>query len=344
MRFRAKRRGSWSWPPSACSCSAALAGWAGSGGAVVNAPVAHLVVNEVDYDNVGTDTQEFIEIFNGTGTSVPLADYAVVLVNGGNNLEYSRTMLAAAGTCLAAGRYLVIADKAVVPDPNALVIRFPGARDQIQNGQPDGVALIDTSTQTLVDALSYEGSITKAQIEGFPGLVSLVEGTPTPLSDSNTRQGVALPRAERHGHGECGNATGRSTARRPASPTLRAARSVGVPRGGCGATATAASATTRHLRHLRRLHLRHRHRLRHLRLHHRRLHRHHRHHRRHHRLHRQRAAGCRVSSAYRFKQPRGASVPGAAKWVAFAARARGEWAVSSGKALGPARTSRRASE
>ena len=44
-----------------------LANWVGSGGAVVNAPVAHLVVNEVDYDNVGTDTQEFIEIFNSTG-------------------------------------------------------------------------------------------------------------------------------------------------------------------------------------------------------------------------------------------------------------------------------------
>ena len=163
-----------------------LAGWADSGGAVANAPVAHLVINEVDYDNVGTDTQEFVEIFNGTGKSVPLADYAVVLVNGGSNREYSRTMLAAAGTCLAAGRYLVIADEAVVPDPNALVIRFPGARDQIQNGQPDGVALINTSTHTLVDALSYEGSITKAQIDGFTGLVSLVEGTPTPLGDSNT--------------------------------------------------------------------------------------------------------------------------------------------------------------
>ena len=134
-----------------------VAGWAGSGGAVVNAPIAHLVVNEVDYDNVGTDTQEFVEIFNGTGADIPLADYAVVLVNGGNNLEYARTMLAEAGSCLRKGRYLVIADKAVVPDPDALVIRFPGARDQIQNGPPDGVALIDTSSHTLVDALSYEG-------------------------------------------------------------------------------------------------------------------------------------------------------------------------------------------
>jgi hypothetical protein len=69
---------------------AGLVGWTSSGAAVGNAPGGtHLVINEVDYDNVGTDTQEFVEIFNGTGAGVPLADYAVVLVNGGNNLEYS---------------------------------------------------------------------------------------------------------------------------------------------------------------------------------------------------------------------------------------------------------------
>ncbi|HMJ00381.1 MAG TPA: lamin tail domain-containing protein [Gaiellaceae bacterium] len=173
---------------------AGLAGGTSSAGVARDTPAAaHLVLNEVDYDNVGTDTQEFVEIFNGTGAGVPLADFAVVLVNGGTNLEYSRTMLAAAGTCLPARGYLVIADDAVVPEPHALVIRFPGAHDQIQNGQPDGVALIDTGTQTLVDALSYEGSITMAQIDGFPGPVSLVEGLPTPLSDSNTLQ-VSLAR------------------------------------------------------------------------------------------------------------------------------------------------------
>ena len=63
--------------------------------------------------------------------------------------------------------YLVVADNAVTVPPSAQVIRFPGASDQIQNGSPDGEALINTSSQTLVDALSYEGSITMAQIQGF---------------------------------------------------------------------------------------------------------------------------------------------------------------------------------
>jgi hypothetical protein len=37
--------------------------------------------------------------------------------------------------------------------PGALRINF-GAQDQIQNGAPDGVALIDTSTNQVIDALS----------------------------------------------------------------------------------------------------------------------------------------------------------------------------------------------
>ena len=70
-----------------------------------------------------------------------------------------------------------------------VVIRFPGARDQIQNGPPDGVALIDTSTQTLADALSYEGPIERAFIGPFAH--TLVEGNPLPASvaDSNSVTG-----------------------------------------------------------------------------------------------------------------------------------------------------------
>ena len=52
-------------------------------GGTARAPAAtHLVLNEVDYDNVGADNREFVEVFNGTGAPVDLADKAVVLVNG----------------------------------------------------------------------------------------------------------------------------------------------------------------------------------------------------------------------------------------------------------------------
>jgi large repetitive protein len=59
---------------------------------------------------------------------------------------------------------------------------------EAQNGAPDGVALIDASG-ALLDAFSYEGSITAAQIGGQT--YNLVEGTPLPaeVADSNTIDG-----------------------------------------------------------------------------------------------------------------------------------------------------------
>ncbi len=53
------------------------------------------------------------------------------------------------------------------------------------------MALINTSTQTVIDALSYEGAMTAVTITGFPGPVSLVEGTAlaTAVADSNTVDG-----------------------------------------------------------------------------------------------------------------------------------------------------------
>ena len=66
---------------------------------------------------------------------------------------------------------------------------FPTNTDQIQNGAPDGIALVDTTSKNLIDALSYEGSITAAMITGFPGTYSLVEGTPTAAVDGNAIKG-----------------------------------------------------------------------------------------------------------------------------------------------------------
>ena len=102
------------------------------------------MINEVDYDQVGADTGGFVEIAN-TGTAAAALDgTALVLVNGGDGTEYGRKALT--GT-LAAGAKLV-----VDVDP--------------QNGAPDGLALVDTAKDTLLDALSYEGAIHTATIGG----------------------------------------------------------------------------------------------------------------------------------------------------------------------------------
>jgi hypothetical protein len=148
---------------------------------------AHVVINEIDYDQVGTDTAEYIELFNPSSTAASLAGLQVVLVNGATNLVYDTIDLSPLGT-LAGGQYLVIAGAQVTAAPGALTLDPVWSQDQIQNGAPDGLALIDSVTHTVLDALSYEGSITAATIPDFPAPVSLVEGTPLDpaVADSNT--------------------------------------------------------------------------------------------------------------------------------------------------------------
>lgn len=152
---------------------------------------SQLVLNELDYDNIGTDTAEYIELYNAGTGDAPLAGLAVVLVNGANNAEYSRIDISSIGT-LAAGGYLVIAGSGVTVSSSATKLGTAWTQDAIQNGSPDGIAIIDTVTSTLVDALAYKGGISMAVITGFPAPVSLVEGTvlPTSVGDSNTNQGT----------------------------------------------------------------------------------------------------------------------------------------------------------
>lgn len=135
-----------------------------------------LVINEIDYDAVGSDTAGFVEIRNDGSAAVTLDGVALVFVNGGDSTEYDRVSLT--GT-LAAGAYLVVSKDA-------------------QNGAPDGVALIDTASAALLDALSYEGPITAVVIDGHS--YSLVEGNPLPatVADSNTAEGTLIRTPDGH--------------------------------------------------------------------------------------------------------------------------------------------------
>jgi hypothetical protein len=129
---------------------------------------AKLVINEVDYDQVGTDSNGFVEIKNVGSGAADLTNVDLVAVNGGDSSEYARERLT--GT-LGAGGHLAVAI-------------------ELQNGAPDGLALLEGST--LLDALSYEGAITAASIGGQT--YSLVEGTvlPAAVEDSNTVAGSLI--------------------------------------------------------------------------------------------------------------------------------------------------------
>ena len=145
-----------------------------------------LVINELDYDQPMTDAAEFCELYNGSASPVDLSPLALVFVNGSDGHEYLRVALT--GT-LAPGAYAVAANPGVtVP---AGVARFMVANNSIQNGAPDGVALINTVTHTVLSALSYAGAVHAAVITGFTAPVDLVEGTllPATVVDSNTAPG-----------------------------------------------------------------------------------------------------------------------------------------------------------
>ncbi len=151
-------------------------------------PQSKLVINEVDYDMVGTDSAEYVEIKNTGTATADLAGLRLALVNGATSQQYDSIDLSPAAT-LGPGEYLVIAGAGVTVPPSAKKLDPVWSVDQIQNGAPDGLALVDPVTQTVLDALSYEGSITAATLPDFANPVSLVEGTvlPASVADWNTQ-------------------------------------------------------------------------------------------------------------------------------------------------------------
>lgn len=148
-------------------------------------PAGGLVINEVDYDNPGGDTAELVELFNGGPSAVSLDGLALVFVNGANGAEYRRVELGAAGAMLPSGEYLVVAMDGVAVPGGVAVVR--DARSA-QNG-PDGVALVDTASGVILDALAYEGPLDAAMIDGVAGAHDLVHGTGSTSEDSETADG-----------------------------------------------------------------------------------------------------------------------------------------------------------
>ena len=106
--------------------------------------MADVFINEFHYDNDGADTGEFIEIAGAAGTN--LTGWSIVLYNGNGGATYNTVNLSS-----------------TIPDQSngfgTVVVNYPS--NGIQNGSPDGIALVDSSSN-VVQFLSYEGSFTAA--------------------------------------------------------------------------------------------------------------------------------------------------------------------------------------
>lgn len=145
-----------------------------------------LVINEIDYDQDGTDTTEFVELVNTSASTVDLTNHVLYFVNGSSVPALSYGMVALSGS-LAPGQYLVVGSTVVnasVPaTERSIALTFA-----IQNGHPDGVVLWRSDTMVLVDALAYGASTLaptlSASISGTT--VELVDGAFTPARDSTT--------------------------------------------------------------------------------------------------------------------------------------------------------------
>jgi predicted extracellular nuclease len=108
-------------------------------GAPLRAQTA-VFINEIHYDNAGTDEGEAIEIAGPAGTD--LTGWSLVLYNGSGGVVYNTTPL-----------------NGTIPDQQngygTIFVSYP--TNGIQNGAPDGVALVDADNN-VVQFLSYEGS------------------------------------------------------------------------------------------------------------------------------------------------------------------------------------------
>lgn len=149
-------------------------------------PGARLVINEVDYDQDATDTAEYVEIYNAGSDPAPLANVELWLFDGSGGARYGRATFT--GT-LAPGGYLLagITGQTLTTPGGVVRVDFMDTTS-IQNG-PDGVALVDVGSMTILDRFSYESpAVLNALVFGTP--TTLVESTAFTTADSTTARSL----------------------------------------------------------------------------------------------------------------------------------------------------------
>ncbi|MBX2828371.1 MAG: hypothetical protein KTR22_09415 [Flavobacteriaceae bacterium] len=124
-------------------------------------------INEIHYDNNGSDTNEGVEIAGAAGTD--LTNWSILLYNGGDGSVYDTINLSG-----------------IIDDEGAGFGAVNFLRSGIQNGSPDGLALVD-DIGSVIQFLSYEGSFT-ATAGAANGMTSVdigvAEGGSSPVGES----------------------------------------------------------------------------------------------------------------------------------------------------------------
>lgn len=126
-------------------------------------------INEFHYDNVGIDTGEFIEVFVGPDFDGLPSDLSIQLYNGNNGLAY--------GSPQNLQTFLNSFPEGPA-GPGLFHKTIPG----IQNGSPDGIALV--VGEEVREFISYEGAFTAVD-----GIAAGMASTPVGVAQANAPVG-----------------------------------------------------------------------------------------------------------------------------------------------------------
>ena len=117
-------------------------GGGGGGGGGGNAPQGSVFINELHYDMVDVDTGEYVEVAGPAGTD--LTGWKLEFYNGNNDSLYDQITLSGVLSDEGEGYGFTVAESS-----------------QIQNGDADGIGLIDADNN-CVELISYEGTMSPA--------------------------------------------------------------------------------------------------------------------------------------------------------------------------------------
>jgi endonuclease/exonuclease/phosphatase family metal-dependent hydrolase len=152
----------------------------GSGGGVAPADV---FLNELHYDDLGTDANEFIEIAVAPGFTGTAADIEVVPYNGSNATAAVTYSITPHGSAINLGSSFVAGN--VVNGYR--LYSLTTETDGIQNGERDGFAIVDKRNGQVLQLISYEGVFTASNgpASGMTSVSIGVSETNTSLENSS---------------------------------------------------------------------------------------------------------------------------------------------------------------
>ena len=114
--------------------------------ALASPAAGQVVINELQYDDTGTDDREFVELYNAGGTAVDIGNWVLNAYDQGATANPTATI--SSGTILAPGGYYVIGNAGVLNVNHTVAINF------LENDQE--VSVLRDASGVLIDAVAYE--------------------------------------------------------------------------------------------------------------------------------------------------------------------------------------------